>query len=104
MEGGELIGELVKILGGAGIGGGIMYLWIKNLLIENKTLKEDLKESQDSRVEELKNILPLLTAASTGLQEVISDNKDRDITLIKTILKGFNEAVQKIINNTKNGS
>jgi len=96
MDGADLIGEFVKVIGGAGVGVGIMYLWIKNLLKENQELKADLKDSQSSRVEELKNVLPLLTSASEGLQEVISNNKDRDNTLIESIAELIDNTVKKI--------
>lgn len=107
MESAELIGEFVKVIGGAGVGVGIMYLWIKNLLKENQELKNDLKDSQNSRVEELKNVLPLLTSASEGLQEVISNNKDRDNALIESIAEHIDNTVKKIgvkCNYDNNGS
>jgi hypothetical protein len=107
MEGGELIGELVKVLGGAGVGVAIMYLWIKHLLKENGELKVLLKDSQDARVEELKNILPLLTSASEGLQVVISDNNQRDTTLVKNIISHIELAVKNLgnkCNYNKNGN
>jgi hypothetical protein len=107
MEGGQLIGELVKVLGGAGVGVAIMYLWIKHLLKENSELKNLLKDSQDARVEELKNVLPLLTSASEGLQSVISDNDSRDNTLVENIKQHIDNTVKNLgnkCNYSKDGS
>ena len=101
MGSGELFGELIKVFGGAGVSAGIMYLWIKHLIKENSSLKKELKESQDCRVEELKNVLPLLTSASEGLQEVISDNKDRDNTLITTIISHIDSTVKNLLTKCK---
>ena len=96
MEGAEFFGEVLKYLGGAGVATGIMYLWIKSLLKENDVLKADLKDSQEARVVELKNVLPLLTEASKGLQEFVFDNKERDTTFIKTIIDHINTTAKEL--------
>lgn len=96
MEGSELFGELIKVFGGAGVSAGIMYLWIKHLISENIALKSDLKDSQNSRVQELKNFLPILTSASEGLQQVLADNKDRDIKLISGIALEIKKVLKDI--------
>jgi len=92
----EVFSELIQVLGGAGVGVAIMYLWIKQLRADNESLNKQLKESQDKRVEELKNVLPLLTSASEGLQGVISDNKGRDNTLIEAIVNHIDNTVKNL--------
>lgn len=77
--------SLVQIFGGAGATFYVMWLWLKSVQSEKKDLQDKLTLEQEARITELREMLPLLTDASKGLQSVI-----------KTSLEGNSEVVTKI--------
>jgi len=77
--------SLLQIFGGAGATFYVMWLWLKEIKLEKKGIIEQLKEEQDARIQELREMLPLLTEASKGLQEVIKSNIDGNTEVIEKI-------------------
>ena len=79
--------SLVQIFGGAGATFYVMWLWLKSVQDEKKVLTKKLEEEQLARVNELREMLPLLSDASKGLQKVLkskSEDNDQFISVIKS--------------------
>ena len=79
--------SLVQIFGGAGATFYVMWLWLKSVQEEKKNLQIKLESLEEKRITELREMLPLLTDASKGLQEVIKSNLESNtevVTHIKT--------------------
>ena len=88
--------SLVQIFGGAGATFYVMWLWLKSIQAEKKELQLKLAEEQEARIIELKEILPLLTEASRGLQSVIQDNIDVNSDMVTQIKKHIDEKLLEI--------
>jgi len=88
--------SLVQIFGGAGATFYVMWLWVKSVQRENKDLNEKLEIEKDARIVELREMLPLLTDASNGLQDVIRDNGKRDREVVESIKTHIDEKVTEI--------
>jgi len=93
--------SLVQIFGGAGATFYVMWLWLKSVQTEKKELQEKLNEEQESRISELKSILPLLTEASKGLQFVIKSNLDLNTEVVTQIKGHIDEKVLQITEKCK---
>jgi hypothetical protein len=79
--------SLVQIFGGAGVTFLVMRLWLRSVQGDKKVLIEQLKEEQQARTKELKEMLPLLSDASKGLQSVLTSTTQSHaefVVLIKT--------------------
>ena len=88
--------SLVQIFGGAGGTFCVMWLWLKSVRAEKKLLQEKLSEEQEARITELREMLPLLTDASKGLQDVIRNNNESNIEVVELIKTHIDEHVKVI--------
>ena len=88
--------SLVQIFGGAGATFYVMWLWLKSVQNENKTLQEKLDIEQEARIKELREMLPLLMDASSGLQEVIKNNATGHLEVVETIKSHIDVKVEEI--------
>lgn len=88
--------SLVQIFGGAGATFYIMWLWLKSVQAEKKDLQDKLTATEDKRITELKEMLPLLSDASKGLQEVISRQGESNLEIISQIKTHIDERVSEI--------
>lgn len=88
--------SLVQIFGGAGATFYVMWLWLKSVQLEKKLLQEKLDEEQEARIVELREMLPLLTDASKGLQDVIKGSSERNTEVVETIKTHIDETVKEI--------
>lgn len=88
--------SLVQIFGGAGTTFYVMWLWVKSVQKENEDLKDKLETEKDARIVELKEMLPLLTDASNGLQDVIKNSGKRDTEVVESIKTHIDEKVTEI--------
>lgn len=69
--------SLVQIFGGAGATFYVMWLWLKSVQADKKELQTKLEVVEEKRISELREMLPLLSDASKGLQEVINSNSEK---------------------------
>ena len=88
--------SLVQIFGGAGATFYVMWLWLKSVQKENKLLQEKLEAKEAARILELREMLPLLMDASTGLQEVIKNNASGHLEVVESLKTYIDEKVVEI--------
>jgi len=88
--------SLVQIFGGAGATFYVMWLWLKSVQAEKKELTIKLEEEQEARITELREMLPLLSDASKGLQNVIKTSLDGNSEVITTIKSHIDDKVSEI--------
>ena len=96
-----MIDSLVQILGGAGATFYVMWLWLNSVRTEKEQIQSKLNEEQLARITELKEMLPLLTEASNGLQSVISANLDRNDELVTQIKTHIDNRILEITEKCK---
>lgn len=85
--------SLVQIFGGAGATFYVMWLWLKSVQSEKKELQTKLESVEEKRIVELREMLPLLTDASKGLQTVIKICADKNIGIVDEIKTHIDDAV-----------
>jgi len=88
--------SLVQIFGGAGATFYVMWLWLKSVQTEKKDLQVKLDNVEEKRIVELREMLPLLTDASKGLQDVIKANLESNTEVVKEIKSHIDEKVTEI--------
>ena len=93
--------SLVQIFGAAGATFFVMWQWLKSVLEEKKDLIQEVKKEQEARVKELKEVLPLLTEASKGLQDVLSANNDQNLEMVELIKIHMDSKVKEITEKCK---
>jgi len=93
--------SLVQIFGGAGATFYVMWLWLKSIQTEKKELQTKLNVEQEARIRELREMLPLLSDASKGLQLVIKANLDGDSEAVTTIKSHIDKKVSEITQKCK---
>lgn len=87
---------LIQIFGAAGATFFVMWQWLKSILEEKKELVQELKREQEARVQELREVLPLLTEASKGLQDVLSANNEQNLEMVELIKVHMDNKVKEI--------
>jgi len=87
---------MVQIFGGAGVTFYVMWLWLKSVQQEKKDLQTKLESVEEKRIIELKEMLPLLTDASNGLQQVIKSNLESNTGMVVEIKSHIDERVVEI--------
>jgi hypothetical protein len=90
------IDSLIQIFGSAGVTFYIMWLWLKSVQEEKYGIIKRLEAERESRVNELKEILPLLNEASKGLQDVIKVNQEKRDEIINMITKHIDDKIDEI--------
>ena len=93
--------SLVQIFGGAGATFYIMWLWLKDVKKTNKELVKKLEQKEKARIDELKEMLPLLTEASKGLQDVLKGRTKNDNKTVEEIKKHLDKSVKRILEKCK---
>ena len=93
--------SLVQIFGGAGATFYVMWLWLKSVQADKKELQDKLEVVEEKRISELKEMLPLLSDASKGLQDVINSNAESNQDLVKEIKSHIDERVIEITEKCK---
>jgi hypothetical protein len=90
------LNSLVQIFGSAGVTMFVMWMWLKSVQVEKKEALDALKEVQEARTQELKEMLPLLSETSKGLQEVIQSTSDNNMEIIKEITEHIDKKINEI--------
>lgn len=90
------IDALIQIFGSAGVTFYIMWMWLKSVQEEKHGVIKSLEQERESRIEELKEILPLLNDASRGLQDIIKINDERNDEVISEIIKYIDSKINEI--------
>lgn len=90
------IDALIQIFGSAGVTFYIMWMWLKSVQEEKRGIIKSLEQERESRIEELKEILPLLNDASRGLQDVIKINDEKNEEIINEIIKHIDSKINEI--------
>lgn len=85
--------SLVQIFGSAGVTFYVMWLWLQSIQNEKKDVINRLEIEQENRIKELKEMLPLLTDASKGLQDIIKTNEENNREVIETIIKHIDDKI-----------
>lgn len=93
--------SLVQIFGGAGATFYVMWLWLKSVQTEKKELQDKLESVEEKRIGELKEMLPLLTDASKGLQDVIKSNAESNTEVVSELKSHIDEKVSEITEKCK---
>jgi len=93
--------SLVQIFGGAGATFYVMWLWIKSVQAEKKELQDKLESVEEKRINELREMLPLLTDASKGLQEVIKSNLESNTEVVVSIKNHIDDKTIEITDKCK---
>ncbi len=93
--------SLVQIFGGAGATFYVMWLWLKSVQQEKKDLQEKLESIEEKRINELREMLPLLTDASKGLQEVIKSNLESNTEVVVEIKSHIDDKTTEITEKCK---
>ena len=95
------IETLIQIFGAAGTTFYVMWLWLQSEKKEKQIVLEKLNQEQEARIKELKEILPLLTETSKGLQEVIKSNTEKHVEVVETIKTHIDTKTNEIIEGCK---
>lgn len=93
--------SLVQIFGGAGATFYVMWLWLKSVQEEKKLLQDKLESVEEKRITELREMLPLLTDASKGLQEVIKSNLESNTEVVVSIKNHIDDKTIEITEKCK---
>lgn len=93
--------SLVQIFGGAGATFYVMWLWLKSVQADKKELQTKLEVVEEKRISELREMLPLLSDASKGLQEVINSNSEKNQHMVTEIKTHIDEKVVEITEKCK---
>jgi len=93
--------SLVQIFGGAGATFYVMWLWLKSVQEEKKLLQDKLESVEEKRITELREMLPLLTDASKGLQDVIKSNLDSNTEVVVSIKNHIDDKTIEITEKCK---
>lgn len=98
------INSLVQIFGSAGVTFYVMWLWLQSVQAEKKGIINKLEAEQEHRIKELREMLPLLTDASKGLQDVIKSNEEKNQEVIETIIKHIDDKIVELSHKCKNNN
>jgi gas vesicle protein len=96
------LNSLVQIFGSAGVTFYVMWLWLQSIQVEKKSIINKLEAEQEHRIKELREMLPLLTDASKGLQDVIKLNEEKNQEVIETIIKHINDKILELSSKCNN--
>lgn len=95
------LNSLVQIFGGAGVTMFVMWMWLKSVEKDKIAAQTDFKEAQDARLLELKEMLPLLSETSKGLQEVIQSTSEKNVEIIKEITEHIDKKIVEVTEKCK---
>lgn len=89
---------LIQIFGSAGVTFYIMWMWLKSVQDEKRGVIKSLEVERENRINELKEILPLLNDASKGLQDIIKNRDEINDEIINEIIKYLDSKIDEITN------
>lgn len=96
------INSLVQIFGSAGVTFYVMWLWLQSIQNEKKGIIKKLEIEQENRINELKEMLPLLDDATKSLKDVIKGNDDKNKEVIDKIIKHIDNKIDELSRNCNN--
>jgi hypothetical protein len=96
------INSLVQIFGSAGVTFYVMWLWLQSIQNEKKAIIKKLEIEQENRINELKEMLPLLDDATKSLKDVIKGNDEKNKEVIEKIIKHIDNKIDELSKNLNN--
>lgn len=96
------INSLVQIFGSAGVTFYVMWLWLQSIQNEKKGIIKKLELEQENRINELKEMLPLLDDATKSLKDVIKGNDEKNKEVIEKIIKHIDNKIDELSRNCNN--
>ena len=96
------INSLVQIFGSAGVTFYVMWLWLQSIQNEKKGIIKKLEIEQENRINELKEMLPLLDDATKSLKDVIKGNDEKNKEVIDKIIKHIDNKIDELSKNLNN--
>jgi hypothetical protein len=96
------INSLVQIFGSAGVTFYVMWLWLQSIQNEKKAIIKKLEIEQENRINELKEMLPLLDDATKSLKDVIKGNDEKNKEVIEKIIKHIDNKIDELSKNCNN--
>lgn len=96
------INSLVQIFGSAGVTFYVMWLWLQSIQNEKKAIIKKLEIEQENRINELKEMLPLLDDATKSLKDVIKGNDEKNKEVIEKIVKHIDDKINELSKNFNN--
>jgi len=96
------INSLVQIFGSAGVTFYVMWLWLQSIQNEKKGIIKKLEIEQENRINELKEMLPLLDDATKSLKDVIKGNDEKNKEVIEKIIKHIDDKINELSKNCNN--
>ncbi len=88
--------SLVQIFGSAGVTFYVMWLWLQSIQKEKSEVIKKLESEQENRINELKEILPLLNEASRGLQDAMKSQEEKNDEMLEKIIDHIDKAVDEL--------
>jgi hypothetical protein len=96
------INSLVQIFGSAGVTFYVMWLWLQSIQNEKRGIIKKLEIEQENRINELKEMLPLLDDATKSLKDVIKGNDEKNKEVIEKIIKHIDNKIDELSKNCNN--
>jgi hypothetical protein len=96
--------SLVQIFGSAGVTFYVMWLWLQSVQKEKSGIIKRLEVEQENRINELKEILPLLNDASNGLQTAMKNQEESNSEVIKTIIEHVDKKIDELSKKCSNNN
>ena len=90
------INSLVQIFGSAGVTFYVMWLWLQSIQNEKKSIIKKLEIEQENRINELKEMLPLLDDATKSLKDIIKGNDEKNEEVIEKIIKHIDNKIDEL--------
>ena len=78
-----------------------MWLWLKSIQEEKREIQQKLESIEEKRIVELREMLPLLSDASQGLQAVIKSNAEKNTEVVEDLKLNIDEKVKEITEKCK---
>ncbi len=89
--------SLIKIFGTAGVTFYVMWLWLASIRKDKDDVVNQLKDEQNARVKELREMLPLLNEASKSLQETLKVNEQRNDEVINILINHIDKRIDDVL-------
>jgi|GEM_PF-5166016 len=91
-------GSLLEFLGGAGLAFYIMFLWLKHVKKESEDKSEriaiqdsQIADLQEARLNDTKEVIPLLAEASSVLQSAITKIEQKETSAMDELKRYIDE-------------
>jgi len=90
------LNTLIQTLGPAGLAFFIMWLWLKSVEKDKDKAQAALEASNNARLTELKEMLPLLSDTSKGLQEVLKLTTENTNIMVEDIVEHIDKKISEL--------